>query len=1244
MIRVLSNGIVLGIALWLVSCSASRLYVADSLRDWDRAEQPGPNEEVYRVFLIGDAGAVPANETNPVLTSLRRHLQAVGRQGAVVFLGDNLYCCGLPDSSDPARAEAEGRLTDMLEAVDDFPGRVVFIPGNHDWNSSEPGGLEAVRRQERFVESFLDRGDTFLPSDGFPGPAKLDLTDEVTLLAVDTEWYLTDQSKPFGDDGDHDIEHRNDLLIEINEEVQKEHDKHLIVVGHHPLMSNGTHAGNVPAREHLFPLTALSDKAYVPLPIIGSLSVMYRRYLGLSEQDLPHPRYRAMTAALTHIFRPHESLVYASGHEHNFQFFRFGNERHPNHFVVSGAGSKTSYVGAGGDALFTGHGRGFATLHYYEDGSSWLSFWRVDPDLETDELLFRTRLKGPRPPEEPRELPLAAIADYPDYRDSVRVTALNPTYLAGPVKTFFLGSHNRDTWAEPVKAPYLDMGREAGGLVPIKRGGGMQTTSLRLRGGDGKQYVLRSLDKDPVGSLPAEVRETFAAEIIRDQTASINPYGAFAVPALAAAGGIYHTKPRIVYVPRDDRLGPYLDTFADRVMMLEVRPDDDMSDSENFGNSKDVVSARKLHQEINGDNDNSVDQEAYARARLLDMLMSDWDRHRDQWRWASFKKKDAKGKLYRPIPRDRDWAFNRLNGLIPPIVRYFNPKFQDFRYTYGSLKGLNTSGLEQDRRFASELRLEDWSRLASDLRDSLPDSVIDAAVSQMPESIVRLKGDEMASKLKVRRDKLPEAAEEYYLAIARIADVVGSNKHERFEVSTTGPDLTQVVVYKTSKSGEIREQLYRRVFSGSETDEIRLYGLDGNDTFVLDETGGGLKVRCVGGPGTDRFEGTDQARDVMIHDTKSGNEIGVGRNVRLRLTDDPWLNSYDPREFRHDMVFPQVFFGANADDGVFLGGGARFVKHGFKKAPYSAAHRIVANFAARTAAFNIDYRGHFVGALARRDLHVDVEILSPNSIRNFYGLGNETDNSEGDRTYYQARLTQVNFNALVGLVNLDGLDVRTGPTLRVTDVRQDADRRGVIPQPGLSETTFDDQWFGGVRFAAELENLDRQQNPRRGFRWSNTADVNLGIRNSSSNYAKLLTDLVVFASPSVQPQITIGARIGAEHNVGSFPFYDASTLGGRSNLRGFRSTRYAGRTAFFQNLELRARLFRFSTYVAAGDAGLLAFVDNGRVWTDEESSSVWHQGYGGGYWATLFETATLGTWIATSSDDLTFTLQLGFQY
>jgi hypothetical protein len=67
--------------------------------------------------------------------------------------------------------------------------------------------------------------------------------------------------------------------------------------------------------------------------------------------------------------------------------------------------------------------------------------------------------------------------------------------------------------------------------------------------------------------------------------------------------------------------------------------------------------------------------------RLFDILIGDWDRHEDQWRWGEFEKEN--GVLYRPIPRDRDQAFTKFDGLIPKMITKVLPDIQSFESKIG---------------------------------------------------------------------------------------------------------------------------------------------------------------------------------------------------------------------------------------------------------------------------------------------------------------------------------------------------------------------------------------------------------------------------------------------------------------------------------------------------------------------------------------------------------------------------------
>ena len=78
------------------------------------------------------------------------------------------------------------------------------------------------------------------------------------------------------------------------------------------------------------------------------------------------------------------------------------------------------------------------------------------------------------------------------------VTArLAETYGQGALRRLVLGAHHRELWNTELRVPVLDLGAFAGGLTPYKEGGGAQTYSLRLRGGNGRTYVFRVLEKDP---------------------------------------------------------------------------------------------------------------------------------------------------------------------------------------------------------------------------------------------------------------------------------------------------------------------------------------------------------------------------------------------------------------------------------------------------------------------------------------------------------------------------------------------------------------------------------------------------------------------------------------------------------------------------------------------------------------------------------------------------------------------------
>lgn len=1223
-------------------CSSVNQYVSEENRNWQQQEMPQSEELLYKVFLIGDAGSPSSAQTEPSLNLLRSQLSIAGRQGAVVFLGDNLYPSGMPDSAASGRAEAERRLLQQLKAVEDFEGKILFIPGNHDWDY---GGAETLKRQETFVENYLDRGNVFLPDDGFPGPVEIELMDkddhpglreDIRLVIIDTEWWIRDKSKPFGDTGEYVLQDAGDFLRELENVLLERRNDHVMVLGHHPLFSNGNHGGYFPLKSHLLP------------PLFGSGYVAYRKFFGYP-QDIAHPRYNALKDELLQLFLRHQDLIYAAGHEHSLQYFRKERKNIRQHYVVSGAGSKRDFVTRGHGADFAGTGKGFAAVSYYSDGSSWLEFWEPLGDGSEGKLLFRARMGKPySDPFGNKETGLSEKL-VPDLKDSTLTTAANPDYdKAGWLTRVIAGNHNRGIWSVPVEVPVFDVGTVKGGLKPTEVGGTGQSTTLRLEAENGQEYVLRSIDKQAGRIWEDELKDTFAHDIAQDQFSIIHPYGAFIIPELADAVNVFHTNPEFYYVPNDPRLGEFADLMAGQLVLFEERPNDDMGQVNSMGNSEEVLGSRQMLLEVDADIDHRVDQYAFARARLFDMLIADWDRHPDQWRWASFEPADEKGKIYKPIPRDRDMAFMRMNGIIPTIGKLnFFYQYRDFRPSYGNIKGLTLNALGQTRRFTNELTRQDWLAIADSMQAQLTDEVIEEAVRSWPAKVYEADGVQTIETLKARRDQLLEVTKDYYDLLSEVVDVVGSEKHEWFYIERLNDNQTRIRVEKRTREGEFRKTVYDRVFHNTETEELRLYGLSGNDRFeVSGNESNGIRIRIIGGPGSDTFidsTNVNRGSRARVYDTGTGNTWEVKGKVFDRRSDDYSIHEYRYlSNFHYNRTDPLLFFGSNTDDGLFLGGGITYKKHGFRKEPFAQAHTFKGNYAPATRAFNIKYGGIFTELLGPWDAILDASLLSPNNIRNYFGLGNETENTEANEDFYRARFSEYRIAPGLRRTLQTGISLVIRPTFEVTNFREDQNRFITQPQAGIDENTFEDQWFGGLEVELNLKSIDDELNPKQGFGWTNAADINFGLQNTSATYSRLESNLSIFYSPVLSPQLTIATRFGVAHNIGDFPFFSSNTLGTRHNLRGYLNTRFAGRTSAYNNLEVRTKLFDMYNYIFGGEVGALGFVDSGRVWTDGESSDIWHHGYGGGLWISIYKRAVLNISVGFSEEGYYYTAGAGF--
>jgi hypothetical protein len=430
-----------------------------------------------------------------------------------------------------------------------------------------------------------------------------------------------------------------------------------------------------------------------------------------------------------------------------------------------------------------------------------------------------------------------------NFPDSVFIK-VRPSYNdVNGIHRWLFGENYRKEWAALVKLPLIRIQQVYGGLTPEEYGGGMETKSVRMKDKTGKEWVVRSVEKIPDKIVPENLRGTFALDWVDDEYTAQHPYSALIVPPLADAVHVPHANPVIGVLVADTALRNFSKQFAGRVVLLEER--------EPTGESKNTL---KMLADLNEDNEYRFDKQEFLRARMLDLLVGDWDRHEDQWRWKADI--DGKDKIYTAIPRDRDQVLHVRQGLFPSIAGspWLDPVLDNFDGPIPRVRySLYKTRFVQDYPDA-QFSFDEWMRIVNEFVKAETDEVLKAGMDRMPKGLDSGRQDEMLAKLKKRRDNIPAAMAEYYYFINRIVDIRLSDKDETVVIEDAPDSGLHVVVARRNKNGKAKETLMDVVYQSAITKEIRLYVSGGDDDVVINNTRSSIKLRIVGSTGNKTYE------------------------------------------------------------------------------------------------------------------------------------------------------------------------------------------------------------------------------------------------------------------------------------------------------------------------------------------------------------------------------------------------------
>ncbi|WP_405250863.1 metallophosphatase [Dokdonia sp. Asnod3-C12] len=1095
---------------------------------------------------------------------------------------------------------ASAEIASQLEILESFNGKVIFTPGQNEWAAN---GHRDVRKIEAFIQE--NSKSKFYPDKGCP-IKKANITDNVVLITVDSQWYLEDWNDHIYLNENCDIKNRTDFFLEFESMIKKSQGKIIMVAMHHPVFSN-------------------SNEGFIS------------RTGGTSLHDFQNKQNRKFRNRLVTLARQTEDLIFISGRDKNLQYIN----KHGVSQIISGAAGKTRKASVKGDKDFASSENGYARIDVFKNGTVRVSFQGISTPFSATIM----------------EAEKEEIVNYKE-RSSFNNTFSSSVYTLEETEKSKLykdlwGDHYRDLYSKTVNAKVAFIDTLKGGLTPVRRGGGHQSKSLRLETKDGKEYVMRALKKSAIKFLQStafqdkyveeELEGSFADKFLLDFYTTAHPYTPTTIGTLADAVNIFHTNPELYYIPKQRDLGEYNDEYGDELYLLEERVESGHNDLASFGKPKDILSTSDVLLEINKTGKSIVDEPSYIRARLFDMLIGDWDRHEDQWRWALFENEDG-SEICKPIPRDRDQAFSIFDGSVLNFLSCAVPSLrmmQSYDEELRSPKWFSFEPYPLDMTFINKSDWKDWEKEAMALQTGLTDDVIELAFENVP---VEMKGqtiEDIKRKLKGRRGNIVDIARRYYDYVNKHEVITGTQKDDVFNIKRLPNGETKIEVQRKDLG------IFERTFIKDETKEIWIYGLDGNDTFNVTGKGNDLiTIKVLGGKQNDiyNFENT---KKVKLYDYKGKNNTIVNSKSKKWLVDDYEINNYDYKKRKYSINQFLPIIGANPDDGLRIGFVNNFTTYGIQRNPFTTKHSVSASYYTGNSGYDVSYKGEFSNFFHNWNFGVEGKYTSPNFAQNFFGFGNETLYDKDDVDIDFNRVSIKEWNAAISLIwnGRDGGSFYVKPLIESFEVENTEDRFiNFLPS---SATVFEKQTYAGLEVNYGYKNKDDISYPTLGLDAGITAGykANIGGEDIDNKFGYVRPHIAIDHRLNKSASIVLATKIGGEAILGdNFEFYHGASLGGNHSLRGFRKERFIGKYSVYQNTDLRLLLGKFKTSFIPLKYGVTGGFDYGRVWVENDNSDKWHNSVGGSFWVSGLETFTTNLGYYSSTDGGRIVFSLGFVF
>ncbi len=391
-----------------------------------------------------------------------------------------------------------------------------------------------------------------------------------------------------------------------------------------------------------------------------------------------------------------------------------------------------------------------------------------------------------------------------------------------------------------------------------------------------------------------------------------------------------------------------------------------------------------------------------------------------------------------------------------------------------------------------------------------------------------------------------------------------------------------------------------------------------------------MKIRIIGGPDKDSIvlqSLVGNKTRTFIYDDQN-NYLHADGSVRKKYSNDSAVHRFDSMSYVYDekQILPTAFY--SDADRLYVGLGYKWVHHAWRKKPYVFKQLFEVNYSISQNALSFTYAGIFPNTIAKSNLtflaNYDAVIWT-----NFYGLGNESILTTKHLNYNRMRtreaLGSIGLNRTIGnnYFELDGFY----HTVKI--INDDARYIALKVQPN-DPSVFDQKNFAGANAIYTFSKLNDRISPTAGITFSANGSYTQNTSNSNQSFWKYGGNLQLYIPLFYKFSI---ATSGAIETVDGNPeFYQYPEIGGGQDLRGFQRQRFYGKTAFYNSNELRF-ISNVKSYLYSGKAGVLVFVDDGRVWLPGEMSNTLHVGYGAGIFLAPFNKVSADITYGLSKED-----------